>query len=204
MKKHINRLYWVAYKRIVNAKRYLLNRRGDGVHSPYAFNFIRQVIRNPHPFDAFARLYDTDKAQVYRKAFAHNSITKRRTLELLFRATHIHHPQTIYYSGHILEPNSSTLVQDYLRATGYYQLTSDIKSCQLIIFEALPSTNTLALLEYPPRDRMLILNTNNPQIRQWLKKARQRLQAPIIFKTTELEIWIWRPNTTPGIYPVYY
>ena len=37
-------------RRLKRSKRLIINRRGDGVHSPYAFHLISRVIRNRRPY----------------------------------------------------------------------------------------------------------------------------------------------------------
>lgn len=204
MRKHLNKLSWSIRQKVINSKRRVLNWRGDGVHSPYAFNFIRQVIRNPHPFDAFTSLYDKEKGKAFRLAFADDAITKRRILELIFRAVHAHQPQSLYYIGQKLEPYETSLLDDYLRATGYYSPSTLLKECQLVIVEHLANPSLLADLKYPIDYRMVIVNMNSPLVRTWSREARKQLNPPIIFKVVGLEFWVWRTNTTPGVYPVYY
>ena len=43
-------------RRLKRSKRLIINRRGDGVHSPYAFHLISRVIRNRRPYYCFAEL----------------------------------------------------------------------------------------------------------------------------------------------------
>ncbi len=55
-KHHRSSLLTRLSRKLYRTKRAVLNRRGDGVHSPYAFAIIRQVFRNPHPYNAFELL----------------------------------------------------------------------------------------------------------------------------------------------------
>lgn len=205
MSKYLSTLSWYIYKRAVNSKRRLFNWRGDGVHSPYAFNFIRQILCNPHPFDAFARLYDKQKAKRYRKHFAGDSITQRSSLEIIFRAVHAHKPQSVCCIGRTLEDdNTPSLLIEYIQATGYNNLEPTPNNRDIVILEYLPQQDISLALKGRNKNCMLIINLNSPELRVWIKQARKELRPPIVFKLVEFEIWVWRDNTTPGVYPVYY
>ena len=92
-------------------KRRILNWRGDGVHSPFAFNLIRNVIRQPHPYNAYRLLYSNDEAERINAEVGRNKLwTKRKYLELIFRITDYHKAQACYLEG---DPRS--LVYHYIR-----------------------------------------------------------------------------------------
>ena len=96
-------------------RRRLLNWRGDGVHSPFAFNLIRNVIRQPHPYNAYRLLYSNEEAERINEGASKSKLwTKRKYLELIFRITHHHKAQACYLEG---DPKS--LVLKYIHATGY-------------------------------------------------------------------------------------
>ena len=170
-------------------KRRILNWRGDGVHSPFAFNLIRNVIRQPHPYNAYRLLYSNEEAKLW---------TKRKYLELIFRITHYHKAQACYLEG---DPKS--LVLKYIHATGYGAMCSDIKQADTIILEhATPKDFTLS--EQQKENLWILINTNNPQVKQWAEQMKETLNPPIVFDIVGMNIWIWRTATTPGYYPVYY
>ena len=112
-------------------KRRILNWRGDGVHSPFAFNLIRNVIRQPHPYNAYRLLYSNDEAERINAEASKNKLwTKRKHLELIFRITHYHKAQACY-----LKDDPKSLVLKYIHATGYGAMCSDIKQADTIILE---------------------------------------------------------------------
>ena len=168
-------------------KRRILNWRGDGVHSPFAFNLIRNVIRQPHPYNAYRLLYSNDEAERINEEDSQNKLwTKRKYLELIFRITHYHKAQACY-----------------LEATGYGAICSDIKLADTIILEhATPKDFTLS--EQQKENLWILINTNNPQVKQWAEQMKETLNPPIVFDIVGMNIWIWRTATTPGYYPVYY
>lgn len=203
MRKSLSRYTWALRQRLINVKRRLLNWRGDGVHSPYAYNFIRQVIRNPHPFDAFARLYDPQLAQELRLATGDRAFTRRSMLELLFRCVHAYKPSSVYIIAEQLSGRKS-LVEQYVEATGYSQRADSAEHSELIILEQVPDSGMAERLVQQSRERMILINTRNAELRAWCQQYRRLLAAPITFSVVGLEIWLWRSKTTPGKYPVYY
>lgn len=64
-------------RRVVRLKRYIVNRRGDGVHPPYAFYLITKVIRNQHPYYCFEDLA--------RQSSSSPKCLNRRECEFVFR-----------------------------------------------------------------------------------------------------------------------
>lgn len=186
--------------KLIQAKRRLLNWRGDGVHSPYAYRVIRETIRNPHPFSAFTHLYNATQAQTLRHKYKDRYCTHRKHLELIFRFVHNHRPESIYFAE-----GSESLIHSYLKATGYYNESSEITLAQLIIIEDIcPKIEELLSRKDNKRDFYMILNTHNPEVRVWINRHRTQLCPPIIFDTLPLQMWVWRTATTPGHYPVYY
>lgn len=180
-------------------KRRILNWRGDGVHSPFAFNLIRNVIRQPHPYNAYRLLYSNEEAERINEGASKSKLwTKRKYLELIFRITHHHKAQACYLEG---DPKS--LVLKYIHATGYGAMCSDIKQADTIILEhATPKDFTLS--EQQKENLWILINTNNPQVKQWAEQMKETLNPPIVFNIVGMDIWIWRTATTPGYYPVYY
>lgn len=186
-------------KPIVQLKRRLFNWRGDGVHSPFAFNMIRNVIRNPHPYCAFSRLYRTDQAKLIQQKVNRNELwTKPKHLELIFRIVHEHKAHAIYFDSEEL-----SLLPRYLRATGYGTPCSSLREADTIIIE---NTIPQDIIISPDQTKRLclILNTGNTEVQNWSRKICKKLSPPIVFKIIDLEIWFWREATTSGVYPVYY
>lgn len=67
------------------------NRKGYGVHSPFAFKFITEVLYNKSGYYAYS---DIDRSlRWWQKG------RKRSVHRLLFRLTNFHEPMTLYCSG---------------------------------------------------------------------------------------------------------
>lgn len=198
-------LIWSIGQWLVNQKRRLLNWRGDGVHSPYAFNLIRQVLRCPHPYEAYRNLYDKAEAKCEKALYGTRAITEQRRLELLFRLVHSFAPKA---SAILSVPRErehlTSLSRRYVEATGYRHWAEDYRQADLLVMEAVPEGLMARSLVAHPEHYMLILNTQDAEVRLWAKTARAELQPPITFDLVGLQIWVWRPHTTSGHYPVYF
>lgn len=204
----LDAILWSLGQRFVNLKRRLCNWRGDGVHSPYAFNFIRQVIRNPHPYEAYRTLYDGALAKRWAEVgAAEHYMLERSLLELAFRAAHHQAPRGIYIHTRYPEgmgQEERHLLAEYLGATGYRQRLDSPEEAELIVVENLRESLELQLGAEQRAGCMLLFNTRDASVRAWLKSKREALAPPITFEVVGMELWIWRAATTPGRYPVYY
>ena len=77
----------VALRRLQYSKRLIINRRGDGVHSPFAFHFISRVVRNRRPYYCFEEL--RAELEERKRTGRHlPPIHRSKALELLFRTAH--------------------------------------------------------------------------------------------------------------------
>ena len=72
----------------------------------------------------------------------------------------------------------------------------------IILEHATPKDFTLS--EQQKENLWILINTNNPQVKQWAEQMKETLNPPIVFDIVGMNIWIWRKATTPGYYPVYY
>lgn len=202
-RKSYHNLAWSISQKIINLKRRLCNWRGDGVHSPYAFRFIRNVIRNPHTYEAYRHLYNSHLAQKQKKHFASRVISKRTSLELLFRLVFDFAPQQYYIHSLALIQGHESLSQKYILATGYRNRAEHYGQADLLLVEGTHDGLELdILLGHPPR-YMLLIYTQDYKLCQWAKQAKIQLKPPISFKLVGWQIWVWRPQTTSGHYPVY-
>ncbi len=139
-------------RRLQYSKRLLINRRGDGVHSPFAFHFITRVVRNRRPYYCFEELRGEVKRR-RKDAKTCPPIHRARTLELLFRTAHELEAKNILV---VTSQPTTSLLLDYLRHTGYteaiYVLSVDelqgvsLPYCDLLICEYLPEREVLEQL----------------------------------------------------------
>lgn len=189
---------WHLASSLKRLRNRLLHSRGDGVHSPYAYRLIRDVVRCPYPYDAYRTLYKKTEAQALRMRRGVSALTRRKDLELIFRLTHAWKPDKTH-----LIATSESLIFNYVSATGYRNLSEEIRGTDLIIIEHEPPRAKLSRPQQGER-LMIIINKRHPPIRQWAKEMQVELQPPIIFDLVDLDLWVWREATTSGFYPVYH
>lgn len=144
MQKVTNPLVWLARIR---------HRKGYGVHSPFAFRFITDVIYEQNPYYAYKEL---DKALPFSKRFRH-----RKGLHLLLRLTNHLQPETIVL------PKDAWLEKRYMLC--------GCKSAKILC----PPVNgmvSMFLLKEPSDDALLhlgehsvLLLDNLQRYREWFK-----------------------------------
>lgn len=147
--------------RLRYSKRLLVNRRGDGVHSPFAFHFISKVVRNRRPFYCFDEL--ATEAREARGTYFSSRI--RRICELLFRTAHELQIRRILHLG-----ASGEVLQRYLEQTGYttswqsYSTADELEDALRTHLEA----PDLIIIEDP-----LMLPVLCPYLESWLAVSAQ-------------------------------
>ena len=75
---------------------------GFGIHSPFAFNFVRTVLRERTPYYAYAtlgQLVDTIQEGTTRRERREMDLISERDARLLFRVTNFFNPQRILQAG---------------------------------------------------------------------------------------------------------
>ena len=75
---------------------------GFGIHSPFAFNFVRTVLREPTPFYAYngiSQLVKTIRANITRRQRREMDLLGEREAKLLFRVTNFFNPINILQMG---------------------------------------------------------------------------------------------------------
>lgn len=200
-------------------KSMLLNRRGDGVHSPFAFRLIRQVLRNPHPYTAFGRLGELHRAQ--RKTIGreseHRAITRRKHLEIIFRLSAdcpaervlLVSPSQSLVPAYIIEARPQAKIDYHSTDAPLALEQKTIDMTELIVLEDATETILTLVLQAlsskarTQRTQTLILNTYNPRLRAALRGIAKEQRADVQFDLKGLEIWVWRKGITPGRYSVY-
>lgn len=143
MQKVTNPLIWLVRFR---------HRKGYGVHSPFAFRFITDVIYERHPYYAYKEL---DKVLPFSKRFRH-----RKGLHLLLRlANH-------------LQPSTITLPKDAWLEKRYLQ--SGCKSARILC--GWPEQTSMCLLRKPDDEALqhlgehsVLLLDNLHRHREWFK-----------------------------------
>ncbi len=222
MKSKRNSLLYRSRQKLIQAKRFVFNRRGDGVHSPYAFHLITKVIRNPYPYDCFRFLAPKHKAlaQKIKQKYGDKAIYRIKTAELVFRLAVYHNSDTC-----LLFANEESLLFPYLQARGQFSCS---EHCQinkhstlnplknqegkgLIILEDCNEKDWdtyLGIIEKSIEEReesglMLIINSQNPLLRKQKKDLVAKLSPKAYFSLNGLDILVWRKALTQGVYKVY-
>lgn len=139
-------------RRLRYSKRLLVNRRGDGVHSPFAYHFITRVVRNHRPYYCFEELREKVK-RVRKNPSTRPPIRRTRTLELLFRTAHELEAKHILI---LTAPSAVSLLPDYLYQTGYTESlqvfsvdklqVAQLQACDFLVCEYLPEADILESL----------------------------------------------------------
>jgi len=139
-------------RRLRYSKRLLVNRRGDGVHSPFAYHFITRVVRNHRPYYCFEELREKVK-RVRKNPSTRPPIHRTRTLELLFRTAHELEAKRILI---ITAPSATSHLLDYLHQTGYTESLQvfsvdqlqvvQLQACDFLVCEYLPEAEVLTSL----------------------------------------------------------
>lgn len=197
---------WVYHtglgRRAVRMKRYLVNRRGDGVHSPYAFHLISRIIRNPHPYYCFSEL-----ARYAPKSWQ----LGRRQAELAFRL--------VIGEGLVsvcLLSRGESPVAAYLEATSRslrlsYNLPSASKpQPELILVEDAESLELKALIRTARAMRLehhrslILVHTHSPSGRRLLQTLLRELDPEAVIDLVDLSLLVLCPTLTRGRYKAYY
>ncbi len=214
-KHHRSSLLTRLSRKLYRTKRAVLNRRGDGVHSPYAFATIRQVFRNPHPYNAFELLgYQLRQgAPALRAQYGDRLILRPEVAEVIFRLVHRESLGRIV----LVAPGASALPA-YLEQTGkvacleHAEHLSDIaglETAELVIIEDLPLDELphleawLSQLAQREAPLSLLWHRSHPLLGECIKPWRRLARPTASFCSLELELWVWRPQLTPGHYKVY-
>lgn len=210
----------VTYRLVRHLKRskcFLFNRRGDGVHSPYAFRLIRQVLRNPHPYVAFTHLATllSEHRDGLRQSYEHRALCNKRYLETIFRLgvdARVDQALVVGWKDGLVAQYLSTALSSrrVLVFTPNEPISaSRLSASRLIVLEAtaIEQLDTLAEAlckrERSTEPSLLILNSYNPEIRRAKALLRRQLCPDIQFDLKGLDIWVWRLGLTPGNYSVY-
>lgn len=91
-----------AWKRYLTAWSRHHRSGGFGIHSPFAFNFVRTVLRQPKPYYAYSgigQLVNTIKANTTRRQRRDMDLLGEHEARLLFRVTNFFNPRRILQAG---------------------------------------------------------------------------------------------------------
>mgnify|MGYP000845707838 FL=1 len=205
-------------RRLKRSKRLIINRRGDGVHSPYAFHLISRVIRNRRPYYCFAELREELRRHTRELARAERPrpIRSSRTLELIFRIAHEEQAQRV-----LLISGEQTMVPLYLVRTGYVEVLHQVEASgatalsgdyDLILLERLPSETTtlvelgalLSAYQSSPKRTTILINTRSHTAKRLATTLRLQTRPQLSLDLLDLELWVLDPRLTPCRYKAVY
>ena len=211
-------------QRLKRSKRLIINRRGDGVHSPYAYHFITRVVRNMRPYYCFTELREAlRQARELSEEKPPRPIRKARTLELVFRIAHELQARHV-----LLLTGETSFVPHYLMATGsveqiierqHIPALSEVSTASLVVVERIPledrerSQLSSLLKDLTKRkeasvvgtERMTALvSTRSRTAKRLARSLRGEAKPQLIIDLIDIEVWFFDARLTPSIYKSVY
>ena len=201
-------------RRLRYSKRLLINRRGDGVHSPFAYHFITRVVRNRRPYYCFEELRAKVK-RVRKNPSTRPPIHRKRTLELLFRTAHELEAKHILI---LTAPSAVSLLPDYLYQTGYTESlqvfsvdqlqVAQLQACDFLVCEYLPEADILEslirqCLELTPTF-VAALYMPSPRWRHFVGNVEKRTTPRLTLDLMDICLHFYDKRLTPSRYKGVY
>ena len=211
-------------QRLKRSKRLIINRRGDGVHSPYAYHFITRVVRNVRPYYCFTELREAlRQARELSEGKPPRPIRKARTLELIFRIAHELQARHV-----LLLTGETSFVPRYLMATGsveqvierqHIPALSEVSTASLVVVECIPlegrerSQLSSLLKDLAKRkeasvvgtERMTALvSTRSRTAKRLARSLRGEAKPQLVIDLIDIEVWFFDARLTPSIYKSVY
>jgi|GEM_PF-140819 len=213
-------------QRLKRSKRLIINRRGDGVHSPYAYHFITRVVRNMRPYYCFTELREAlRQARELSEEKPPRPIRKARTLELIFRIAHELQARHV-----LLLTGETSFVPRYLMATGsveqvierqHIPALSEVSTASLVVVERIPLddrersqlSSLLKDLDLAKRkeasvvgtERMTaLISTRSRTAKRLACLLRGEAKPQLIIDLIDIEVWFFDTRLTPSIYKSVY
>ncbi len=211
-------------QRLKRSKRLIINRRGDGVHSPYAYHFITRVVRNARPYYCFTELREAlRQARELSEEKPPRPIRKARTLELIFRIAHELQARHV-----LLLTGETSFVPRYLMATGsveqvierqHIPALSEVSTASLVVVERIPledrerSQLSSLLKDLAKRkeasvvgtERMTaLISTRSRTAKRLARLLRGEAKPQLVIDLIDIEVWFFDTRLTPSIYKSVY
>lgn len=211
-------------QRLKRSKRLIINRRGDGVHSPYAYHFITRVIRNVRPYYCFTELREAlRQARELSEGKPPRPIRKARTLELIFRIAHELQARHV-----LLLTGERSFVPHYLMATGsveqiierqHIPALSEVLTASLVVVERIPledrerSQLSSLLKDLAKRKEASVVgtkritalvSTRSRTAKRLARSLRGEAKPQLIIDLIDIEVWFFDARLTPSIYKSVY
>ena len=211
-------------QRLKRSKRLIINRRGDGVHSPYAYHFITRVVRNMRPYYCFTELREAlRQARELSEEKPPRPIRKARTLELVFRIAHELQARHV-----LLLTGETSFVPRYLMATGsveqvigrqHIPALSEVSTASLVVVERIPledrerSQLSSLLKDLAKRKEAsetrkeritALVSTRSRTAKRLARALRGESKPQLIIDLIDIEVWFFDTRLTPSIYKSVY
>lgn len=211
-------------QRLKRSKRLIINRRGDGVHSPYAYHFITRVVRNVRPYYCFTELREAlRQARELSEEKPPRPIRKARTLELIFRIAHELQARHV-----LLLTGETSFVPRYLIATGsveqvierqHIPALSEVSTASLVVVERIPledrerSQLSSLLKDLAKRKEASVVgteritalvSTRSRTAKRLARSLRGEAKPQLVIDLIDIEVWFFDARLTPSIYKSVY
>lgn len=211
-------------QRLKRSKRLIINRRGDGVHSPYAYHFITRVIRNVRPYYCFTELREAlRQARELSEEKPPRPIRKARTLELIFRIAHELQARHV-----LLLTGETSFVPRYLMATGsveqvierqHIPALSEVSTASLVVVERIPledrerSQLSSLLKDLAKRKEAsetrkeritALVSTRSRTAKRLARLLRGEAKPQLVIDLIDIEVWFFDTRLTPSVYKSVY
>lgn len=210
--------------RLKRSKRLIINRRGDGVHSPYAYHFITRVIRNVRPYYCFTELREAlRQTRELSEGKPPRPIRKARTLELIFRIAHELQARHV-----LLLTGETSFVPRYLMATGsveqvierqHIPALSEVSTASLVVVERIPLEDrerfqlSSLLKDLAKRKEAsethkeritALISTRSRTAKRLACLLRGEAKPQLVIDLIDIEVWFFDARLTPSIYKSVY
>ena len=86
--------------------------KGHGIHSPYAYNFVRNVLREKSPYYSYSDMKDMRRAVIdsLRDVKKHPRVISFKGMKMLFRITNYFNPECIMQVGSCYGMTAATML----------------------------------------------------------------------------------------------
>lgn len=141
------------FRRLIGAPVRLARRRGFGIHSPFAFDFVKRVIAQPYAYYCYPEL----------KALAKRSGLKATQLKLLFRVVLFVRPATYSIAG----PDSDALRQAIAAGAPAARQVDAAPQPQMLVVNG--NVDTANAIEAARGEAVIVVfnqQRNSPQLRK--------------------------------------
>ncbi len=171
-------------RRVLGAPGRLARRRGFGIHSPFAYEFVRKVIGQHYAYYCYPRLTELAKK---------NSVSSRK-LKLLFRLALFMHPEKI---GVYTVPKQA--VMDSLRAGAPHAVETDANA-DLIVTDGSSDTG---ILERCFSDGGTVVVINPSRNREIVRKIWASSAHGMLFRGSGTAIFVGRESLPHQMFNVW-